>query len=116
MFNKKTKTAYSEVTPTEVAQQLTQLQKSALVIDVREPEEYAEGHISGSKLIPLSRLEAGVAALGEQVRDQEVVVVCRSGTRSSIAAGQLITLGFSNVRNMRGGMLAWDAARLPVER
>ena len=85
------------------------------LVDVREPPEFRDelGHIPGSQLIPMATLPE---AAGGWDRDREIVVVCRSGARSERAALELANLGFRRVSNLRGGMLAWNAARLPVER
>lgn len=85
------------------------------IIDVREPHELTGelGHIRGAELVPLPTVE-GAAKLWP--RDDELVVVCRSGARSALAAAALGAMGFRRVMNMVGGMLAWNDARLPIER
>jgi rhodanese-related sulfurtransferase len=75
------------------------------VIDVREPHEFEEFNI-GARLIPLGTLPAKVGEL-ETLKDQEVIVHCRSGARSANAKMFLQDHGFSNVRNLLGGMLEW---------
>ncbi|MBI4370977.1 MAG: MBL fold metallo-hydrolase [Elusimicrobia bacterium] len=101
-----------EWTPAELAKRLAA--GSLAVIDVRQPEEYrAElGHVAGSRLIPLGEL---AQRLGE-VPKGPVVTVCRSGKRSSRGAAELIRAGWTDVHSLAGGMLAWNEARLPVER
>ncbi len=95
------------------AAQATLKDKSKVyLLDVREPDEYRDGHIAGAALIPLGQLPARV---GELPRDRQIVCVCRSGNRSGVAARQLIAAGFNAV-NMQGGMLGWTRARLPVKR
>ena len=86
--------------------------KGVSVIDVREPMEYAAGHIPGTTLIPLGQLQS---RLSELPTDKTIVAVCRSGNRSDQATALLKQGGFT-VHNMRGGMLAWEQARLGVER
>jgi rhodanese-related sulfurtransferase len=85
------------------------------VYDVREPHEFhAElGHIAGAELVPLGTVPLRAGAWDPS---QPVVVVCRSGGRSGNAAAVLAQRGFTQVMNMVGGMLAWNAAGLPVER
>ena len=83
-----------------------------LLIDVREQYEYDESHIPGITLIPMSELEG---RLSEIPTDKEVIVTCRSGNRSSQVTSYLQGLGYDNVHNMEGGILAWQAAGLPVE-
>jgi rhodanese-related sulfurtransferase len=84
----------------------------ALAVDVREPDEYAAGHVSGSRLIPLGVLSQSLAELPT---DRSIVVVCRSGRRSGEAVRRMQQAGFDNAVNMAGGMIAWRAAHLPVE-
>ena len=85
------------------------------VIDVREPGEFTGelGHIEGAERVALATLPE---AARSWARDAELVVVCRSGARSSRAAEVLRGLGFERVVNMSGGMTAWNAAGLPVAR
>lgn len=85
------------------------------MIDVREPDEYAGelGHLPGAELVPLASVGARAASWD---RDAELVLICRSGGRSSRAAEDLVRAGFHHVMNLAGGMLAYHAARLPVER
>lgn len=76
-------------------------------IDVREPNEYEEDNL-GARLIPLSSLPDYIDEL-EDIRDEEIVVHCRSGKRSEQAQRFLEQNGFSNVRNLVGGILAYRA-------
>jgi len=87
----------------------------SVVIDVREPHERndALGHVADSELVPLATLEA---AATHWDRATPVVLMCRSGGRSGRAALLLEQLGFAHVASVRGGMLAWNDARLPTER
>ncbi len=84
-----------------------------VLIDVRTPEEYREGHIAGARLIPVQEL---AGRLSEVPRDRQVYVYCRSGRRSAKAAALLARHGFERVENMQGGILAWKAAGYPVQR
>jgi rhodanese-related sulfurtransferase len=85
----------------------------ALVLDVREPHEYAEGHVEGSVLVPLATV---AARAGEFDPTAPVYVFCRSGNRSLAAAQTLVAAGYRDVRNVAGGMIAWAAAGLPIAR
>ena len=87
-----------------------------MLLDVREVEEYSGelGHVSGSKLIPLKELPARADELG--LKSSPVVTICRAGMRSTTAAAILTGLGFDHVSNLKGGMLAWNDQKLPVER
>jgi rhodanese-related sulfurtransferase len=88
-------------------------QQGALVLDVREPFEFAEGHVAGSVLVPLGTIAARV---GDFPKDAPVYVFCRSGNRSLQAAQTLVDAGYTDVRNVEGGIIAWNNARLPVAR
>ncbi|RPI83881.1 MAG: rhodanese-like domain-containing protein [Chloroflexi bacterium] len=86
--------------------------KKPLLIDVRQPEEFREGHIPGSKLIPLGELNH---RLKDLPKDREIVCICRSGNRSGAAVRKLVSAGFKSY-NMRGGMKAWQRAGLPLKK
>jgi len=77
-----------------------------LLLDVRTQEEYDEGHIDGSLLIPVTELEARLNEI-EQYKDTPVLVYCRSGNRSVVASEILIENGFTNVHNMLTGFNGW---------
>lgn len=91
------------------------MNEGALVIDVREPFEFAEGHIPQAKNIPLGELSR---RLDEVPRDKRLVLVCRSGNRSSKAARFLMERGYppDAIGNLEGGMRRWQAEGKPVER
>lgn len=89
--------------------------QGALLLDVRDPDEHAEGHAPQSMNIPLGRLHTRRGEL-EAWRNKPVVVICRSGRRSARAVEDLNAAGFSQAFNVEGGMLAWEVAKLPVEK
>jgi hydroxyacylglutathione hydrolase len=82
------------------------------VLDVRNDDEWARGHIAGSRHIPLHALPQQIDHLAH---DRPVVVHCASGTRSAIAASLLTAHGFTDVLDLAGGFDAWQAAQEPVE-
>jgi len=86
--------------------------KHPLVLDVRQPDEYRTGHIAGAKLVPLSDLNIKMQSLP---RNREIVCVCASGNRSHTATRALADVGY-DAHNMKGGMLAWRRAGLPVKK
>jgi rhodanese-related sulfurtransferase len=86
----------------------------AVLIDVSEPAVYAAGHVSGSKSVPLGELETSNAL--PKNKALPLVVVCPTGTRAGSAVATLKKLGFENARALAGGLEAWRAANLPVER
>ena len=75
------------------------------LLDVRQPEEYAEGHLAGSKLIPVGELHQRIEELD---RNKPTIVYCRAGVRGANGAGILLNAGFNQVWNMGGGILAWE--------
>jgi rhodanese-related sulfurtransferase len=83
----------------------------ALIIDVREPNEYAQLRAKGAVLLPLGRLNGRVKDLP---RDRELLLMCRTGGRSANATQFLAANGFENVTNVSGGIMAWHKAGLPT--
>lgn len=77
------------------------------IIDVREPYEYQEFNI-GAQLIPLCKIQTMQVEELDDLRDQELIVHCRSGQRSMMACMILDSLGFKDTKNLAGGMLAWQ--------
>jgi rhodanese-related sulfurtransferase len=77
------------------------------LVDVREPYEHEEFNIGGI-LHPLGQLQAMMADELEDLKEKEVICYCRSGNRSGQACQILEMLGFTNVKNLSGGMLAWQ--------
>lgn len=89
--------------------------KDAVIVDVREPNEFVGGHLLNAKLIPLGELKARVGEL-EKYRERPIVVVCRSGQRSKIGSAQLKNRGFTQAYSLAGGVTAWQKAELPLEK
>ncbi len=82
------------------------------LLDVREPDEYQNGHIPGATLIPLGELRQRIHELP---RDREIICVCHSGHRSGAATRHLVSAGYPAV-NLSGGMIGWARHGLPVHR
>lgn len=80
------------------------------ILDVREPAEYAEVNM-GVKLIPLGQVMSGMIEDIEDWKNDEVIVHCRSGVRSMQACAMLEQLGFTNTKNLTGGIIAWEALK-----
>jgi rhodanese-related sulfurtransferase len=87
----------------------------ALVLDVREEKEFVEGHILDSLHIPLGKLGERLSELAN-AREKSIIVSCRSGHRSATACARLRKEGFTTVYNLRGGVLAWQKAGLPLQK
>lgn len=94
----------NDITTDELKQRLDAGEKINL-FDVREPHEYEEFNI-GATLIPLGDLPSRIGELAD-LKENEVIVHCRSGARSANAKMFLLDNGFTNVRNVLGGMLDW---------
>ena len=95
----------TNITPEEVKKRLDS-GESLHLIDVRQPEENAEFNIGGI-LLPLGKIQSMQTDEIDDLKENEVICYCRSGNRSGNAALFLEQMGFSNVKNLTGGMLAW---------
>lgn len=95
-----------------VSEAFTRYQNGAFVLDVRTQAEWDEYHAPDTTLIPLDQLPS---RLNELPRDEEIVVVCRTGNRSQQARDILIQAGFTQVTSMTGGLSEWRASGYPVE-
>jgi rhodanese-related sulfurtransferase len=91
------------ISPVELQQRIEKGEKP-VIVDVREPWEYAEGHIPGSVLRPLGQIRAWAS---EFKTADELVLVCRTASRSAAAYRFLQSQGFTNLKNMSGGMVMW---------
>lgn len=87
----------------------------AVVVDVRPMSDFAQGHIVNAINMPINGFAKDLSRL-EKYRNRPVIVSCRSGNQSQSGCRQLRKAGFDNVYNLRGGMMAWQAANLPVTR
>jgi rhodanese-related sulfurtransferase len=106
--------AYQNLTPQEFYKEI-ETKKDVLLIDVRTPMEYEkDGHIKGSKLIPIQVFAKFLPNL-ENYKDKEIFVYCRSGSRSSVVSRFLDKMGFKKVYNLQGGIIQWKNNKLPVE-
>jgi rhodanese-related sulfurtransferase len=94
-----------------VEEAVARRESGAFMLDVRQPEEWNEFHVPDSTLIPLGELASHV---NELPRDQEIVIVCRSGNRSAQGRDILLEAGFTRVTSMAGGLTQWKAAGYPT--
>ncbi len=93
-----------EVEAPELLRWLSEKGESFRVLDVRQPQEFAQGTVPGAEPIPLHTLPLMLNEIG---RHETLVLVCRSGARSAQGCMFLAQQGFENVFNLRGGMIAW---------
>jgi rhodanese-related sulfurtransferase len=96
------------ITVAELQERISNGEKLNLV-DVREPSEHEDFNIGGD-LIPLGRIQAMDVDQLEAMKNEELILYCRSGNRSGQACQILEMMGFTNTKNLQGGMLAWQKA------
>ncbi len=89
--------------------------EKAVVVDVCQPDEFAQGHIVGSRNIPLADLEAKLASSVKN-KNLPVILVCQTGARSARAVAVAKKLGYEQAQSLAGGLQAWKTATLPVEK
>lgn len=106
--------AVRDVSREELVQMLEQ-ERVGLLLDVRTPEEFAQGHVAGAVNISHDRIAERMEEIAA-FEDQSVVLYCRSGRRAGIAASVLREAGFEDLAHLDGDMLGWLEAGLPVER
>jgi rhodanese-related sulfurtransferase len=103
-----------EVPTIDVRQAFARSKRGARLIDVRSSREFAHsGHPKGAVSVPPQLIKKDQTGLG---RDDDILVICLSGHRSSRQAKALAGMGFTNVTNVHGGLMAWKKAGLPVKR
>ena len=95
---------YEQITPQQ-AKKLMETESDYMILDVREQDEFDEGHVEGAILIPYAQINAKAEELLPD-HDQLILVYCRSGRRSKIAAESLVNLGYTNVKEF-GGIIDW---------
>ncbi len=89
--------------------------EKAVVIDVCEPGEFANGHIAGARNVPLAQLEAQLPGVVKN-KATPVILVCQAGVRSGRALSVVRKLGYENAQSLAGGLKAWRAASMPVSK
>lgn len=89
--------------------------EDAQVVDVREADEYASGHLQDARNIPLGKLAERASEI-EKYKDKPLILCCASGVRSAKACSELKKLGFSRLHNLAGGVDAWRQAGMPLKK
>lgn len=89
--------------------------QDAVIVDIRDAGDYKEGHIPQARHLPFSALQERVGELAK-VKDQPIIVYCRSGATSQSACVLLKKNGFANVHSLKGGLPSWLDAHLPISR
>lgn len=112
-LSEEAKSRIRETSIEDVARRLEEPDREWTLIDVRENDEFRAGHLPGARGIGRGILEYHIA---DEVpdTDREIVLYCRGGHRSALAADSLREMGYTNVHSMAGGYRAWEAAGLPT--
>jgi rhodanese-related sulfurtransferase len=101
------------VSPTEAV--LLMSRNKALVLDVRDPAEFASGHIQGAKNIPVAELASRLKEI-EKFKDKTILVHCQRGMRAKTACSILRAQQFSQLHNLQGGLDTWVEAKMPLNK
>ncbi|QJQ95561.1 MULTISPECIES: rhodanese-like domain-containing protein [Halomonadaceae] len=101
----------SGVTSSEATQLINR--EDAIVVDIREANDFKAGHIAGARNIPQSRLDDRITEL-EKSKAKPIIVVCKHGQSSGMAQAKLTKAGFERVYKLRGGMMQWQTDGLPL--
>lgn len=105
-----------EISPGDVVKKV-QSKEDFVLLDVRTLEEYEEMHLENALLLPVQELSQETLTsigLGEDVKDKEIVLYCRSGARSQTAYNVMKSLGYTNIKSVAGGMIHWQEDQYPL--
>ncbi len=102
-----------EIGRIDVTTAFARSKRGAKLVDVRSAREFSSGHPKGARSLPPQRIKNDDTGLA---RDDEILVICLSGHRSSRQAKKLARLGYTNVSEVQGGLMAWKKAGLPVKK
>ena len=105
-----------EISPAEVVRKV-QGGEDVILLDVRTPEEYEEVHLENALLLPVQNLSQETLdeiGLGEDMKDKEIIIYCRSGARSQTAYNIMESLGYTNIKSVGGGMIHWQEDQYPL--
>lgn len=108
--------ALHEISPSDVVKKV-QSNDNVVLLDVRTPEEYEEIHLENALLLPvqeLSQQSLEQIGLGEDAKDKEIIIYCRSGARSQTAYNIMESLGYTNIKSVAGGMIHWQEDNYPL--
>ena len=103
-------TAFAAVSSQDLIRLMNQ---GALVLDIRKPEEFAQGHVNGAKHLPSDQILTAAENF-KRFKDKPVVVYCDTGSMAAAAVRQLNQQGFSKAFTLRGGFSGWRAENLPI--
>ncbi len=101
------------LTPTEAVLRINR--EKAIVIDVSEPDEFAQGHVAGARNLPFGQIEQKIAEVAKN-KALPIILTCPAGARANRATGVLRKLGYEHAQALAGGTRAWREANLPTEK
>lgn len=113
-MNAQTPSTYTNITVAQANQMINQSHSNLYILDVRNQSEYAKGHLYDAILVPLYQLNNSINGLGIPF-NSTIIVYCASGIRSAAASQILANAGFTNIKNMEGGITAWMQAGYPID-
>jgi phage shock protein E len=114
-FQKLVQDAKTRITEISVADAVREVEEGALLIDVREAEDGADGHAPAAVHLPRGTIELEIEEKAPEL-DAPIICHCGGGSRSALVAESLQKMGYTNVKSLAGGFKAWRQAGLPVER
>lgn len=106
--------AYKEISPAELTQFINR--DEGVVIDIRSNDEFKQGHITGALHVSTSEIKSGSVPNLEKYKSSPITVVCKTGTTAVESANLLAKAGFEKVYLLKGGLLSWSDAKMPLVR
>ncbi|CUS47617.1 MAG: Rhodanese-related sulfurtransferase [Idiomarinaceae bacterium HL-53] len=110
------KRRFSAVTTLSAQQATIAVNRGGSFVDIRTEEEFASGHIHGSKHVPLAKIRAGETKVLDKLKDAPIVTVCNYGNSARTAAALLEKAGFTKVSVLQGGLQSWRNANMPLSK
>lgn len=108
------KKRFSSIQPLKPQEAVIKVNRGGVFVDIRGAEDFAKGHIQGSKHIEMAKIRAGEIKGLDKFKDAPIVTVCNYGNTARAAATALVKAGFSQVYVLQGGLQAWQGASLPI--
>lgn len=108
------KKRFSSILSLKPQEAIIKTNRGGLFVDIRGAEDFAKGHIAGSKHLPLEKIRSGDVKILEKFKDDPIVTVCNFGNSARSAGNALIKAGFSQVYVLQGGLQAWQNASMPL--
>ena len=110
------KKRFSSIQPLKPQEAVLKVNRGGVFVDIRSDEDFAKGHIQGSKQISAEKIRSGDVKSLEKFKDAPIVTVCNYGNTARGAATALVKAGFTQVYVLQGGLQAWQGASLPVSK